>query len=284
MRMRMKLLLALCLLAALAVMVVADGTTQAKEKQLTAYQQDSKNTEAKLKGALTLSDKAKVKAKPKKAKKPAKTAKAKPAEPSPTQKYPSLDAKTAQYVVDCDRRIEVYTEAADKAREKGDEDLAQLYLAAAGKERAKKAAIIKPEPGKEDNQAVQQAAKKESAAFNKIVDRTDKKQLTAEEKRYLRDEVITPLDASTLFFQQFLENALKPLLQQYLGSPGAVIGTASTIHSIASGGCATPSSAVSTGMAVAGFVIPLLRSLVDLVEFFVTDTRQTVTNLNMLVN
>lgn len=62
------------------------------------------------------------------------------------------------------------------------------------------------------------------------------------------------------------------------------MNTASTIHSIASGGCATPSSAVSTGMAVASFAIPLLRSLVDLVQFFVTDTQQTVNNLNYLVN
>lgn len=287
MRIRKKLLLALLLLLAFAVIVVADGTTQAKEKQLVAYQKDSENTETKLKGALKLSAaKPKIKEEKKAAAKK-QTAKAKPKAkptPSPSQKYPGLDAKTAKYVVDCDRRIEVYTEAAEKAREKGDEDLAQLYVAAAAKERTKKAAILKKEPSKADNMAVQEATKKESEAFNSIVKNTDKNQLSAEDKQYLRNQVISPLERSTIFFQQFIDNALKPLLQQFLGSPEAILSTASTIHTIASGGCATPSASVSTGMAVAGFVIPLVRSLVDLVQFYVADTQQTVTNLNYLVN
>jgi len=286
MRIRKKLLFALFLLGAFAVMVVADGTTQAKEKQLTAYQKDSENTETKLKGALTLTSKAKVKEEKKAPKKPV-AAKAKPAAkptPSPSQKYPKLDARSAKYVVDCDRRIQVYTEAAEKARETGDEDLAQLYIAAAAKERLKRAAILKEEPGKEENQAIQDATKKESEVFNRIVKNTDRDQLTAEDKTYLRNQVISPLERSTIFFQQFIDNALKPLLNQFLGSPQAIMNTASTIHTIASGGCATPSAAVNTGMVVASFVIPLVRSLVDLVQFYVADTQQTVTNLNYLVN
>lgn len=284
MRARKKLLLALCILVAFAVMVVADGTTQAKDNQLTAYQKDSENTEVKLKGALKLSPKMKAKKKePKKQVAGRKKAEPKPTA-SPTQKYPNLDAKTAQYVVDCDRRIDVYTKAAAEAREAGDQGLAKLYQAAIDKERKKKAAILKPEPSKADNLAVQEAAKKESEAFNSIVSRTDKQQLSTEDKQYLRQQVIAPLNASTVFYQSFVDRALKPLLQQYLGSPGAILSTASTIHSIASGGCATPSSAVSTGVAVASFVIPLLRSLIDLVQFLIQDTQQTVTNLNYLVS
>lgn len=288
---RKKLLAALLLLVAFAVVVVADGTTQAKENQLAAYQKDTENTESKLKAASLLSSKSKPTVKEdkkpaaKKAQaKPAPAAEAKP-KPAPASKYPGLDAQTAKYVGECDYRIELYTESAAKAREDGDESLAQLYLAAAAKERAKRDAVIKPDPGKEENLAVQEAAKAESAAFTVIVDNTDKEQLTAEDKQYLRQEVITPLQASTIFFENLINHALKPLLQQLLGDPIAIVNTAASIHSLATGGgCAhSPASAVSTGVAVASFVIPLIRSLIDLVQYLNQDTQQTVTRLNYLV-
>ena len=277
----------------IAALVVADGSTQAKDHQVTAFQKDSENTETKLKGALALSPKMKTKEVEKtelkatakaKSKESAAARKQQAEKPKPVKRYPGLDAKSAKYVGDCDRRIVLYNEMAVKARDAGDEDLAQLYLAAAAKEQKKKDAVLKPEPSKEDTLAVQEATKKESAAFNRIVKRTDKKELDAEQKQYIRTSVVAPLQASNVFYEGFIKSALQPLLQQYLGSPTAIINTAQTIHSIASGGCATTGSAVSTGIAVASFVIPLIRSLIDLVQFYMDDNKQTITNLNYLVN
>lgn len=288
---RFRLLLALLILLGFTVIVGADGTTQAKEHQIAAFQQDSKNTEAKLNGALVLSPSVKIKDEKKEEakKKGTKTStkktakKAEPPKKTPKQKYPGLDAKTAAYVVELDRKIDIYNESAGKAKEAGDEDLAQLYLKAAAKESAKKAALMKPESSEEDNLAVENAVKAESQAFDKIVKRTDKNDLDAEQKQYIRTEVITPLERSTVFFEELLNRALKPLLQQYLGSPGAVLNTAATVYNISQGGCASTGSAIATGVTVANVVIPIIRSLIDLVQYMNQDTQQTITSLNTLV-
>ncbi len=281
MSMRKKLLFALLILLGFSVvLVIADGATQAKERQVTAYQQDSKNTEVKLNGALKLSS-VKKKEEPKKqeAKKAAPKPKAEPAAATPT----AASAQTGTYAQQLTQRIATYEEAAQKAREDGDEDLAKLYDAAAAKERIKREAVLKPEPTQADNEAVKAASEKESAAFARIVQQTDKNDLTEEDRVYLRAQVVTPLEQSIHFFQLFLDQALRPLLQQFLGSPDRVLATASTIHTIATGGCATPSQAISTGMAVASFVIPLIRSLITLVEYYNQDLQYTVGILNPLV-
>lgn len=288
-----KLFLALIVLLGFTVIVGADGTTQAKEHQLAAFQQDSKNTDTKLKGALTLSPKMKVKEEKKaeaakkgsgKGKAAAKPVKAEPPKPSPTKKYPGLDHKTASYVVELDEKIELYNLSAGKAREAGDEDLAQLYIKAAAKERAKRSAILKTEATDEDNKAVKEASKAETEAFDTIVKRTDKKSLTPEQKTYLRSQVIPPLQRSMTFYESLLENALKPLLQQYLGDPVSAMNTAASIYALSQGGgCSTTGSSVATGVAVANLAIPLVRSLISLVEYFNDDTQQTVSSLNTLV-
>jgi hypothetical protein len=281
MSMRKKLLLALLILLGFSVvLVIADGATQAKEKQVTAYQQDSKNTDVKLNGALKLSS---VKKKEEPKKQVSKKAKPKAKVTPAAAETKAADAQTGTYAQQLTKRIAIYEEAAQKAREDGDEDLAQLYDAAAAKERVKREAVLKPEPTKADNEAVKAATEKESAAFAKIVQQTDKDALTAEDKAYLRAQVVTPLQQSVDFFQVFLEQALRPLLQQFLGSPGAVMATASTIHTIATGGCATPSQAVSTGVAVASFVIPLIRSLINLVEYYNQDLQYTIGIINPLI-
>jgi len=300
---RKRLLFALFILFAFAVVVVADSQSPA---QLTsnALSKEAEGTAVKTKSADVLSaDSLTTKKKadaPKKKAQPKKIPGAPAEEPMVTADY-DIEQKCSQFGQLVNRaeqerssakkvsegtkseinalKAEINAYYRDKAEEAtiiGRPDLVSLYESSGRKINAIGNVAVKDVITKADIDAVNAATGPENNNFNAILKKTDKSKVTAEQRTYLQQRAAVYFQDSLQYFMSML-NVVMSLINQVAGAVsdpvGAGIGCATTtIIRAAQGGSLLPPE------------LEMLRTLSSLLNANVAAYKETVANIKALTD